>query len=128
MEVAVLMKNPMINSLFRNIRNRTLFDILKARLSQWGNSRFDRFISHYVNNHQLVEGTIVIMSRPDYSDNAKALSEYMRDNGYFDRYRVYWLVADKKSCENKYPDADINEIRESVDEILTKLKAAGLIV
>lgn len=101
------MKNPMINSLFRDIRNRTLFDILKARLSQWGNSRFDRFISHYVNNHQLVEGTIVIMSRPDYSDNAKALSEYMRDNDYFDRYRVYWLVADKKSCENKYPDAGV---------------------
>ena len=33
-----------------------------------------------------------------------------------------------KTLQNKYPDADIKEIAESVDEILTKLSSAGLIV
>lgn len=37
---------------------------------------------------------IVFMSTPDYSDNAKALSEYIVRNGYAEKYNIYWIVRD----------------------------------
>ena len=47
------------------------------------------------------ERDIVFMSTPDYSDNAKALSEYMERNGYAEKYRIYWLVGDVEKCKKQ---------------------------
>ena len=45
---------------------------------------------------------IVFSSTPDYSDNSKALSDYLVSNDYDKRYKIYWLVddVDKYICQN----------------------------
>ncbi|MBR5039071.1 MAG: CDP-glycerol glycerophosphotransferase family protein [Prevotella sp.] len=40
------------------------------------------------------ESVIVFRSRPDYSDNARALADYMVDYGYTKKYRVFFDVVD----------------------------------
>ena len=46
---------------------------------------------------------IVLESEGDLSDNAFALYEYMKTNGYLNKYRVVWLVEDVKATnELKY--------------------------
>lgn len=53
---------------------------------------------------------IVFSSLPDYSDNSRALSEYMDASGYMDKYKVYWLVYDVEACRKRYPDAKVTFI------------------
>lgn len=53
---------------------------------------------------------IVFNSRPDYSDNARALSEYMIDNGYLKKYNIYWVVEDPKKCRELNPEIEVNFI------------------
>ena len=38
------------------------------------------------------ESVIILRSMPDYSDNARALSEYMVKNGYTKKYKIYFDV------------------------------------
>lgn len=40
------------------------------------------------------DSVIVFRSKPDYSDNARALADYLVDNGYTMKYRVYFDVVD----------------------------------
>ena len=50
---------------------------------------------------------IVFMSTPDYSDNAKALSEYLEKNGYADKYTIYWLVGDVEKIRAQHGDSRV---------------------
>lgn len=43
---------------------------------------------------------IIFMSTPDYSDNARALAEYMVDNGYTDYYRIFFAVKEPNNFKN----------------------------
>ena len=59
------------------------------------------FLQHLfpVNNH-----LIIFRSMPDYADNARALAEYMVDNGYTKEYSIYFDVNDikkRQSTENQ---------------------------
>ena len=40
-------------------------------------------------------GTIVFQSKPDYSDNSKAIADYLVANGYADKYKIHYLVSEK---------------------------------
>lgn len=66
------------------------------------------FSKSYVLMHKLIESiyifyikmmysvddsVIVLKSMPDYSDNARALSEYMVKNGYTNKYKIYFDVS-----------------------------------
>lgn len=37
--------------------------------------------------------TIVFQGKPDYGDNPRALSDYLVENGYTRKYKIYWLVS-----------------------------------
>lgn len=43
------------------------------------------------------ENLIVMESEGDFSDNAYALYEYLKDNGYLKKYKVVWLVNNVKA-------------------------------
>lgn len=50
---------------------------------------------------------IVLESEGDLTDNAYALYDHMRRNGYLKKYRVVWLVDDvKRAKENHFPNTD----------------------
>lgn len=60
---------------------------------------FEKSIVHVYMKRQrqlggIDENVIVFMSIPDYSDNSKALSEFLEKNGYAEKYNIYWLVED----------------------------------
>lgn len=48
-----------------------------------------------VNNH-----LVIFRSMPDYADNARALAEYMLDNGYANKYSIYYDVSDARKYNN----------------------------
>ena len=45
---------------------------------------------------------IIFRSFPDYSDNARALAEYMVMNNYIDRYKIYFDVSDINRYHNRH--------------------------
>ena len=44
---------------------------------------------------------IILRSFPDYSDNARALADYLVENGYNQEYEIYFDVADLRKWEKK---------------------------
>ena len=97
----------MIKRLIEKIKELGLKGLIEERIRLWKTKRYEPFIRSYIESHPIEKGTIVFSSRPDYSDNGKALSEYMRDNGFFSKYKVYWLVEDAERCKKLYPDAGV---------------------
>lgn len=74
------------------------------------------FIQFYLYIHKLVESiyayfirilypidesVIILKSMPDYSDNARALSEYMIQNGYTDKYKIYFDVSNSEYYKDR---------------------------
>ena len=49
---------------------------------------------------------LVFTSKPDYSDNARALSDYILSKT--SHYDIYWRVGNVHECRKKYPNAKIN--------------------
>ena len=49
------------------------------------------------------EKSIVFESIPDYSDNARALSEYLEAKGDCRNYRICWIVMDVDKCRKAHP-------------------------
>ncbi len=47
------------------------------------------------------ESLIILKSTPDYSDNARALAEYMVKNGYTDKYKIYFEVGNLEYYKNR---------------------------
>ncbi len=54
----------------------------------------DAYILYLRKFGKVDEKAILFSSTPDYSDNSKALSEYLVANGYSNRYKIYWQVGD----------------------------------
>lgn len=48
------------------------------------------------------KGTVVFNSLPDFSDNARALVEYMVANGYNNRFKLFFAVEDVEYYQKKY--------------------------
>lgn len=46
--------------------------------------------------HKVKKTRIVIESKPDFSDNGRALSDYMVEKGYNRKYQIIWLVAEPR--------------------------------
>ena len=42
------------------------------------------------------ESVVILRSMPDYADNARALADFMLENGYYNKYRIY---VDVKDCD-----------------------------
>lgn len=47
------------------------------------------------------ESVVVFRSMPDYADNARALAEYMLENGYTKKYKIYFDVQNRDYYSNK---------------------------
>ena len=69
---------------------------------------------HFIKKYYPVDNTLIILrSFPDYADNARALADYMLENEYGQKYKIYFDVSDLQkvkrwnknvpfiSCESK---------------------------
>lgn len=74
---------------------------------------------------------IIFQSRPDYSDNSRALSEYLINNGFLNKYDIYWCVGDTAKYNSLYPNIGIkfiplpnkyNELPFKVHRIIARTK------
>ena len=54
---------------------------------------------------RLDKRVMVFISRPDYSDNGRALYEFLCKSGYGDKYMIYWIVKDPSNCMKMFPDS-----------------------
>lgn len=57
------------------------------------------------------EKRMLFISAPDYSDNGRALSDYMTQVGVNERYQMIWIVSDPKSLK-KYKKKNVKFVRE----------------
>lgn len=53
---------------------------------------------------------LVFSSFPEYADNSRALSEYLEP---LDRFKIYWLVNNKKEFQKRYPNSRVRFIQLS---------------
>lgn len=53
---------------------------------------------------------LVFTSKPDYSDNSRALSEYIQSKTT--KYKIYWRVNDARKARMAYPDAKVRFISD----------------
>jgi len=56
------------------------------------------------------ESRLVFQGRPDYSDNPRALSDYLVANQLYNKGHIYWLVSNAKKYRKKYPNANVTFI------------------
>lgn len=60
---------------------------------------------------KLNEHRMMFISAPDYSDNGRALADYMVSAGVTDRYQIIWIVQDVKRCR-KYKAKNVKFVLE----------------
>lgn len=67
--------------------------------------------SFYLQHSSEVDKRMILFSsHVDYSDNARALSDYLVNNDYLEKYDIYWAVKDVERCKKLYPDAKVKFI------------------
>lgn len=54
-----------------------------------------------------IKNIIVFESHADYSDNSRAFFEYLIENKYNEKYRIYWFVND----QNKFKNINIKNVK-----------------
>ena len=84
-----------INSLFlliKKIANKILIELYSVIIKCFYN---------------ICENNIIFESKPDYSDNPLALSEFLIKNGYNNQYKIFWLVTDENEMKKKHPDDNV---------------------
>lgn len=74
---------------FRKGGFKWLFNSISIRMKYKLNNYY---FYHYQKKLPIQENLIVMESEGDLSDNAYALYDYMRENGYLKKYQVVWLV------------------------------------
>lgn len=63
------------------------------------------------NRPEIVPGRLVFYSSVDYSDNARALSDYLVEQGYLKDHEIIWLVSDPEKFR-QYEQPNLKFIRE----------------
>lgn len=64
-----------------------------------------RLVGLWVRKHgKICENRILLKNRQmqDFTDNPKALFEYLIENGYNEKYQIIWAVSEKKKFANRY--------------------------
>jgi CDP-glycerol glycerophosphotransferase (TagB/SpsB family) len=64
---------------------------------------------------------IVFSSTPDYSDNSKALSDYLVDNSYNKRYKIYWLVSDVDKYTDEHGNNKVTFIPRVINHTISEM-------
>ena len=59
---------------------------------------------------QVKDNRIVFQGKPDYSDNPRALSDYLLAKGYADNYELFWVVKNIKKVKREHPNIPIRFI------------------
>lgn len=59
----------------------------------------------------IVENRIVFESKPNFSDNARALYDYLCEEGYNTKYEIIWLVNDDPKKYEKYKKENVKFVR-----------------
>lgn len=62
-----------------------------------------RTIGRWAGRHCKIKESIVFKNRQmqDFTDNARALFEYLIENNYNSKYRIIWMVSEKKDFRDK---------------------------
>ena len=67
-----------------------------------GHKVLERCYVWYIKQFAHIDKSVILFSSiPDYSDNARALAEYMVENGYTKKFKLYFNVVDLAKYENK---------------------------
>ena len=90
----VKVKETIKNYLMINLRR---FHILLEIIAIW-------ISKHFL---PIKKNVVIFRSTPDFSDNARALAEYMIDNNYTDFYKIYFDVGNPQYFKNKYSNYPI---------------------
>lgn len=85
------------------------FDELKEKISR--RILFPLYVWIIKHTKRLNDNVLVFMSRPDYSDNSLALSDYIVNNSQYDKYKVVWVVGDCKKFKEKFKNSKISFIQ-----------------
>lgn len=83
---------------------KKIFFSIRFRLNSVNVKLYSFFILHFC---KLESNVIVFFSSPDYSDNAKALYNYMCANGYKSKYTMYFVVKELHYCKKLYKNEDV---------------------
>ena len=78
-------------------------------------------------NVKLNDHIIVFESSPDYSDNSKALSDFLIANKYTDYYKIYWSVNDPKLLKEPPKIANITFIEKKNKFHVDKISSAIIV-
>ena len=57
------------------------------------------FLRHF---GKLDDDVIIFESSPDYSDNSRAISDYIINHKEYERYRIFWSVEDADYCRKMF--------------------------
>lgn len=58
------------------------------------------YVKYLLHFGKLNPTMIIFESSPDYADNSRALSDYMVNNGYLEKYKIYWSVSNADYCRS----------------------------
>lgn len=66
----------------------------------------------YLKNFTKIDKSVIVFfSEPDYSDNSRALSEYLIQNDYLSIYKIYFCVEDANYCKQHFSGARVSFIQ-----------------
>lgn len=92
-----------INSLSKKIREEGIAGSSLYYLGRFLSKAELRIVGKWAQKHCKVSDRIVFKNRQnqDFTDNARALFEYLIRNHYNDKYQIIYMVSDKKSFRDK---------------------------
>lgn len=94
------------------IRKKGFYGCIKT-IKCWGIICYSKILFTWYKNLPIDKKCIVLESEGDCCDNAYALFDYMKQNGYIGKYRIVWLVDHPENFHNekyvKYVNKNIYE-------------------
>lgn len=104
-------------SIIKIIKEKGFTGCVKAVNSKLIIEPYNRALFKKYSADSIDSNSIVLESEGDCSDNAYALFDYMKQNGYLQRYHVTWLV----DCpENFHEEANVKYVRKNTHDKLSK--------
>lgn len=78
-----------------------LYKVIRRPLVFWAKKNAQR-------NMDQNKDILVFISKPDYSDNSRAFSEFLVSHGYTKKYRICWFVADSHKYKSMYGNSEVD--------------------
>lgn len=101
-----------MNEIYRWVRKHGFFAMLwHCVIVVWNAIFITPVLKVMLKFSKLKQDRMLFISAPDYSDNGRALSDYMVQAGVNNRREIIWIVSDTKRCR-KYKAKNVKFVRE----------------